>query len=362
MSRLSPDAALECLQALDTGLLMLRRGGVVGFLNPRAEEILAVRSPDAEERPVWELLGVDERSPLGPDSDVWSAFVLPPTQIACQPGGRDLILECRLVPLGRTGRVDGGLLLFDDVSESEEERAFQRNVERFSSIGNLSAIVAHEIRNPLTGIRTTIQYVQSKLPEGSPLRESLTDSIHEIDRIEQFTTDLLQFARPKTTEMVETNVNELIQKVLDHVELQCRERGIQLKRELTEDLPLIPLDRDAVQQALLNIVLNAIDAMPEGGVLRVSSSKRRYRTRLAVEVAVADTGSGVPEEILERIYDPFFTTKGSGGTGLGLSIALQVMQEHGGRIYLRNRPQGGAIFRLSFRVPEEREAGGGETA
>ena len=137
-----------------------------------------------------------------------------------------------------------------------------------------------------------------------------------------------------------------------HTAPRCEEQGIQLKQDLADDLPEIPLDFDAVRQALLNILLNALDAMPEGGALRLSSSCRRYRTRRAVEVAVADTGTGIPDEVLEKIYDPFFTTR-EGGTGLGLSITLQIVKEHGGRIYLRNRPQGGVIFRLSFPVPEE---------
>ena len=134
----------------------------------------------------------------------------------------------------------------------------------------------------------------------------------------------------------------------------AEDAGVQIKSEYGEELPAIPLDQDAVQQALLNIVLNALDAMPEGGLLRVTTSTRRYRSRRAVEVAVADTGTGIPEEMMEKIYDPFFTTRAN-GTGLGLSIALQIVKEHGGRIHVRNRLQGGAIFRLSFRVPEETE-------
>jgi signal transduction histidine kinase len=214
------------------------------------------------------------------------------------------------------------------------------------------------IRNPLTGIRTTIQFVETKLPKASPLKQDLDDAIKELDRIEQFTTDLLQFARPKISELQEANINDIVEKVLTHVAKRAEEQGVQIKSELGEDLPPIALDQDAVQQALLNIVINALDVMPEGGLLRVSSSSRRYRSRRAVEVAVADTGTGIPEEVIEKMYDPFFTTRGSGGTGLGLSIALQIVKEHGGRIHVRNRPQGGAIFRLSFRLPDENEGTG----
>jgi len=348
---LEPEVAQQCLTRLDVGLLLVGAGGEIHYVNPRGEEILEVRSEEANGRTVCDVLGLSPQGPLRPEGSVWQSFSLPPTQILAQGIDKEHTLECRVLPLGREEEADGGVLLLEDISESEEEREFQRNIDRFSSIGNISAVMAHEIRNPLTGIRTTIQFVQTKLPADSSLSEDLEDAIKELDRIEQFTTDLLQFARPKISELQQTNINDVIEKVLGHVAPRCSELSIQLKRDLADDLPEIPLDADAVRQALLNIVLNALDAMPDGGGLRLSSSCRRYRTRRAVEVAIADTGTGIPAEVVEKIYDPFFTTR-AGGTGLGLSITLQIVKEHGGRIYLRNRPQGGVIFRLSFPVPE----------
>lgn len=353
--QLEPETAQQCCDAFDLGLFVVDPDGTVRYLNPRAEELLEVRGEDAVGRPAAELLGIATDGPMGVGGPEWKKCALPAMQILGQRGEKELTLECRMVPLGRRNRPEAGLLIFEDASESAEEREFQRNIDRFSSVGNISAVMAHEIRNPLTGIRTTIQFVETKLAAGSPLRQDLDDAIKELDRIEQFTTDLLQFVRPKIAEVRESNINEVIEKVLGHVALRCEEMEVAVKRELNGDLPAIPIDRDAVHQALLNIVLNALDAMPEGGTLRVSTSTRRYRSRRAVEVAVADTGTGIPEEITEKIFDPFFTTRGPAGTGLGLSITLQIVKEHNGRIYVRNRPQGGVIFRLSFPVPEESE-------
>jgi signal transduction histidine kinase len=349
---LAPEVAQECLAGLDVGLFLVGPGGEIRYANSRAGEILDSRPAEIVGCRVHDILSLIPEGPLGPEGEVWQNFSLPPTQILAQRGEKELTLECRVLPSG--GGSDGsyGLLLMEDASESVEEREFQRNIDRFSSIGNLSAVMAHEIRNPLTGIRTTIQFVQTKLPQDSMLTVDLDDAIKELDRIEQFTTDLLQFARPKISELQQTNINDVIEKVMGHVSLRCAEMSIQVKQELSDELPEIPLDFDAVRQALLNILINALDAMPDGGTLRVSSSSRRYRNRRAVEVAIADTGTGISDEILEKIYDPFFTTRGAGGTGLGLSITLQIVKEHGGRIYVRNRPQGGVIFRLSFPVPE----------
>lgn len=353
--QLEPETAQQCCDAFDLGLFVVDPDGTVRYLNPRAEELLEVRGEEAIGRPAAELLGIAADGPLGVGGPEWKKCAFPTMQILGQRDEKELTLECRMIPLVRRHRPEAGLLIFEDASESAEEREFQRNIDRFSSVGNLSAVMAHEIRNPLTGIRTTIQFVETKLAAGSPLRQDLDDAIKELDRIEQFTTDLLQFVRPKIAEVRESNINEVIEKVLGHVALRCEEMEVQVKRELSGELPAIPIDRDAVYQALLNIVLNALDAMPEGGTLRVSTSTRRYRSRRAVEVAVADTGTGIPEEITEKIFDPFFTTRGPAGTGLGLSITLQIVKEHNGRIYVRNRPQGGVIFRLSFPVPEESE-------
>lgn len=352
---LEPESAVQCLAALDLGAIVLGRGGDVRYLNPVAQELFEARSEDAIGQPLAELMGLAPDGPLGLEGEVWRSFSLPATQILTHCGEKELALECRMLPLGRKSRPEGALLLVEDISESADEQAFQRNIDRFSSMGSLSAVIAHEIRNPLTGIRTTIQFVGTKLPTESPLRGDLEDAIKELDRIEQFTTDLLQFARPKISGLQPANVNDLIEKVLGNVTARCEEQSVQVRRELAEDLPQIPLDGDAVQQALLNIVINALDAMPEGGVLRLSSSTRRYRSRRAVEVAVADTGTGIAADTMEKIFDPFFTTRGAGGTGLGLSIALQIVKEHNGRINVRNRQQGGTIFRLSFPMPEEPE-------
>jgi signal transduction histidine kinase len=352
---LEPEVALQSLAALDLGVIVLGRGGDVRYLNPAAQELFEERAEDAVGEPLGSLIGLAPDGPLGPKGEAWETFALPATQILTQCGEKELALACRMLPLGRKSRPDGALLLVEDISESADEQAFQRNIDRFSSMGSLSAVIAHEIRNPLTGIRTTIQFVETKLPPASPLRSDLDDAIKEIDRIEQFTTDLLQFARPKIVELQPAHVNEIVEKVLANVTARCEEQSVQVRRELSEDLPLIPLDGDAIQQALLNIVINALDAMPGGGTLRISSSTRRYRSRRAVEIAVADTGTGIPAEIMEKVFDPFFTTRGSGGTGLGLSIALQVVREHFGRIYVRNRQQGGTIFRLSFPMPEDSE-------
>lgn len=337
------------LDSLDSGIIAVDTAGRILFVNRRAQELFNL-SPDAvRDRPIGEILQV--RSPSR------SASLWPPDtaesmtrEMVLSSGNGELTVETRWLPVvGNEGDL-GGILSFDDITESVGELEFQRRLDRFASIGNLSAVIAHEIRNPLTGIRTTIQFVGSKM-EG-PLRDDLVEVITELDRIEQFTTDLLQFARTKNLDRVPGDVNQVMEKVLDSLSAQLASSAIQVKRDFTPDLPGIPMDSDAMVQILLNILRNSMEAMPDGGTLRIATSSRRYRSRAAVEIAVHDTGCGIPEENLDRIFDPFFTTKNS-GTGLGLSISLQLVREQGGRVTVRNRSQGGVTFRLSFPVPQE---------
>ncbi|MDM7916166.1 MAG: ATP-binding protein [Candidatus Eisenbacteria bacterium] len=337
------------LDALDSGILAVDTAGKLLFVNRRAQELLGLNLEKVREKPIGEVVQVRFPARSGGLWPPETAESLGREMVVCT-ADRELTVEARWLPVQRDESGLGGILSFEDITDSVGELEFQRRLDRFASIGNLSAVIAHEIRNPLTGVRTTIQFVGSKMAD--PLRRELEDVITELDRIEQFTTDLLQFARPKSLERVPGDVNQVIEKVLDTPSAQLASSEIQVKKDLTPELPRIPMDPDAMHQVLLNIIRNAIESMPEGGSLRVVTSSRRYRSRTAVEIAASDTGCGIPEEDLDRIFDPFFTTKPS-GTGLGLAISLQLVQEQGGRITVRNRSQGGVTFRLSFPVPAE---------
>lgn len=340
------------LDSLDFGLVALDSEHQILLVNRKGLEILDARANQLLRKPLGDvLLSKTPGYSLWPDSR--AELGEEPREVMLEFEGRELLLQLRWIP-GSDGSGISSILAFEDVTERVGELEFQRRVDRFASVGELSAVIAHEIRNPLTGIRTTIQYVGSRLEGATALREDLEDAIKELDRIEQFTTDLLQFARPKSLQMIEQDLTPILVKVLDNLELQFEQSEITVKRELAESLPAFPMDPDAIQQVFLNLILNAVDAMPDGGQLRISTSSRWYRSRLAVEVAFHDTGCGIREEELDKIFDPFFTTRPN-GTGLGLSISLQILREHGGRINVRNRSQGGSTFRLSFPVESAEE-------
>jgi len=137
------------------------------------------------------------------------------------------------------------------------------------------------------------------------------------------------------------------------IELQLGDARVSLTKEWSDDVPIVYADPDLTQQVFLNLCLNAVQAMPEGGELHVETAVRRYRTRRSVvDVSFRDTGIGIPKDLMDKIFDPFFTTR-STGTGLGLSISVQIVREVGGTITAKNNPSGGATFRVSFPIPAE---------
>ena len=334
------------LDALEMGAVALDRERKVVYANRRIEELLGVEPGALLSLPGNRVFpGADARWLKGASRES-RAFRI-------EAGDRDLTLRGESVPMrDPDGEVAGSVVIAEAISESEDGE-FQKKIDRLVSLGELSAYVAHEIRNPLTGIRTTVQFVASKLRPKDSRRDDLNDVIQELDRIEQIITGLLMFARPPQAKSQACDVNQVVERTLDLLDLQFRDAGVNATRALAGELPLVIADPDLLQQVLLNLCLNAIQAMPQGGELTLTTGVRRYRTkRSLVEVSVADTGAGIPKELMEKIFDPFFTTR-SMGTGLGLPISVQIVRDVGGLITAKNNAGGGATLRVSFPVPAE---------
>ncbi len=342
----APGLPTQVLDALDQVVVALDRDRKILYANRRTEELLGVTAESLVGQSAKDLFqGLDARWLKGASSE--------PRDFRVQAEGREVTLKAEAVPM-RTdaGEVLGSVILADPVAETEDGE-FQKKIDRLVSLGELSAYVAHEIRNPLTGIRTTVQFVSSKLKPTDSRREDLDDVIKELDRIEQIITGLLLFARPQSGRPTLMSVQDVLEKTLAGIELQLKDQEVEVERDYAADLPEVWIDADLVQQVFLNLCLNATQAMPQGGRLTVTTGVRRYRTRRSfVDVSVSDTGKGIPKEAMEKIFDPFFTTR-SMGTGLGLSISLQIVRDHGGVITAKNNAQGGATFRVSFPLPAD---------
>ena len=233
--------------------------------------------------------------------------------------------------------------------------------EKFISLGRLSAGVAHEIRNPLNAMKGAIVHLQRRRPE-DPLIEEYTKLIlEEIERLNSFVTDFLYLAKESVPKLIPTNLNELIQNTLALFEEPMEARGIQLTMNLEAPLPLIRIDPHQMEQVLINLLINARDAMPEGGALEISTHHERNEgegDRLGkIVLSIKDNGIGIPPEHQAHIFDPFFSLK-KGGTGLGLPITLGIVESHGGRLVVQGIAGKGTVVTLE--LPVTAFAGGEE--
>jgi signal transduction histidine kinase len=250
------------------------------------------------------------------------------------------------------------LALFFDLSRRKEVEAEVRRAERLAALGRLSAGVAHEIRNPLAGIRTTAELLKTRLPDGDErvrFTEVILEETHRLDRI---VGSLLQFAKPAEPKLEPIDLGALLDRAVQLASGKASEHRVSIRRSSPRSGPIPLADRDQILQVLLNLILNAIEATPAGGEVRVGATGPAGRAG-TVTIRVEDGGDGVPASIRERIFDPFFTTK-PGGTGLGLSISEHIVRRHGGTIRME-KPAGAAhatIVSFAGRTPAPSARGG----
>jgi signal transduction histidine kinase len=233
--------------------------------------------------------------------------------------------------------------------ELERAQAEARRSERLAALGHLSAGLAHEIRNPLGVIKGSAEMLHQKLEGSNPLARELAGYISsEVNRASALVTRFLDFARPLRTETRLQQVTALLDQSLNSVAEHWKGGTVTVQREYGGDLPLVSLDEKLCEQAFLNLIQNAYEAMePEGGSLSVQVSSARSNGRDGVEVRLRDTGPGVPAEMRDQIFNPFVTTK-STGVGLGLSIVSKIVDEHHGTIRLEKADGKGAGFVIFF--------------
>lgn len=216
------------------------------------------------------------------------------------------------------------------------------SAERLATAGKMAASFAHEIRNPLSSMRMLAQILMRKQDLSEARRkQSMEYILEEIERIDVIVKGFMDFARPAFLDPAPHDLNQVLQEVLDLMAANLNHHQILLIKKFAPDLPAIPLDRDKLKQAFMNIVLNAMDAMPEGGTLEILTLQDSDRVR----IDVVDTGVGIPPEDLNRLFEPFFTTK-SQGTGLGLANAKRVLEQHGGDIQGKSVVEQGTTISL----------------
>jgi signal transduction histidine kinase len=221
--------------------------------------------------------------------------------------------------------------------------------DRLASIGEMAAGIAHEIKNPLTGIASAITIINDDFSTSDPRKEILGEVLEQVKRMDKTVNDLLFFGRPTDPEPVCTDINTVLRKTLIFASQHRGSQGgvIEKVLDLQKDLPPVYVDPKQIQQVFLNLILNAIQAMQSGGILTIKSTLIHEESQHWVTVSISDTGQGIPSQILGKIFTPFFTTKAQ-GTGLGLAICHKLVEQQGGTIRVESEDGKGTDFYIEL--------------
>lgn len=357
--------ARNILQSIPTGILTINRSGVITAVNPTAEAVL--------KRPAADLLGTSYGSVF-----VRGELIREVLEMALKNhrhttqkdlpyegvNGRLQTIRVSTVELtGDDGQPAGILLQAQDVTEwlGLEQRV--RIAEKLAALHTLSAGVAHELRNPLSAMDLNLHLLEEELQEQGPLKRRTAHYLQilnaECRRLSAILDNFMKFARPSSIDTHEVDVHCVIEHIVALMQLEAQEHRIHLEHTIEKDLPPILGDETQISQVLVNVVVNAFHALAEGGCCHITATTCTADGKRWVEITVRDTGVGIPEEALPRLFDPFYTTKPS-GSGLGLAIAYRIMQDHGGLISVSSAPATGTSVALRFPAlvtqPQEIEA------
>jgi PAS domain S-box-containing protein len=324
------------------------------MVNKAAERLLPLIPGELAEHRLWEIINDDEISSfvyrtLEAEDSVWDV------EFNLEHQGATRILLLSLFPLVRNGHVTGNILRVEDVTERKSKEARLRRAESLASLTTLAAGVAHEIKNPLGSIGIHIQLIQKEL---AALEETERERIQsyidvvneEVNRLNKIVVDFLFAVRPMNVELTDQDMNGVLEDLLEFVRYELEENDIELDADLQSDLPKVQLDDKYFKQAVMNIVKNSLAAMPQGGRLTVKTRCRGDN----VELVISDTGEGMSEDVREKIFEPYFTTKDF-GSGIGLTLVYKVVKEHMGEINVKSEEGKGTTFVLTFPIPQREQ-------
>lgn len=344
----------QVLESLDDGILVTDVEHRVIMHNKSSERLLPLSFRDGAEGMIWDVIldsdiaGFVQRNLQNQESVADMEFAL-------DYKGMQRILAISLLPLVHDGHIQGSILHVEDVSEKRGRDARLRRAESLASLTTLAAGVAHEIKNPLGSMGIHLQLIEKQLSqeegfEGSPVSQYLTIINEEVERLNKIVVDFLFAVRPMDIELHECDLNVTVGELLRFVQFELDQANIELATNLDESLPHVMLDEKYFKQALLNMIKNAISAMPQGGVLSVSTSQHGNEALLRL----SDTGTGIDDSVLDKIFEPYFTTKDF-GSGIGLTLVYKVVKEHMGEISVISQKGKGTTFTVVLPIPQHEQ-------
>ncbi len=348
----------DIIQNMTNGLIAIDKRGHITAFNPAASKMLGYQPEQMLNHTLAETLhGADPLIEMF-NSTLNSGRACPRKEItAHHSDGHQMPVSVSTAVLGTDNGSHspiGVVGVMEDLSEIKALEAEYRRLDRLAVLGEMSAVVAHEIRNPIAGIAVGVEYLTRNVPEDSAESQGVALIRGEIQRVNHILEDILFIARPLKLEPGTHQLPPIITVVLRRRQAEIEENGITVSSHYQDNLPSLYVDNRRLEQVFANLIINAIQAMPDGGELTLSaqlsaspSTKMQY-----IEITISDTGQGISDEARQRIFDPFFTTK-SKGTGLGLSVARGIIEAHRGTLHLHSEPGKGTCFTLTLPVSKE---------
>jgi len=346
------DYTSKLLETMDSGVLSVDQRNIIQTINRKSEEIFQVKrdevlNRDAEEvipllvggKSIYEL-GLKEGKKIEREIEL-------KTKDGIQ---KNLEISTSFLQ-GEQNQSGGMVILVRDITRlkmmSEE---INRN-KRLVSLGQMASAIAHEIRNPLSSIRGLAQYLWQSSAEEDKQKDDLKIIMKEVDRLNQLINEILDFSRPKKLNISRFPINEMIKELVNLLKLESKEKEINFQLDQDNSPQNIFADKDLIRQALMNVILNSIQAVPRQGKIAISLQLSSYQELKAVLITVRDDGAGIREAELSHIFDPFFTTR-SQGTGLGLSIAHNIIEMHHGGITVSSELDKGTEVKIFIPIGE----------
>ena len=341
------------ISRLPLGIIAVDRQGRIETCNEVAAGMCAASTAGLIGRPAGkvlpELIAEQLKDPLSTEEVIDREIRLSPEHGST--GGEQMTVMLSAVPIrDREQQLIGRVVLLHDITRMQEmEKEVQRH-ERLVALGKMAAGVAHEIRNPLSSIKGLATLLGSGDRENRQEEQAARLLVSEVERVNRSISELLDFARPQALDLRSVKLNELLNNSLQLVKADAQSLGVELKFQPASEPPTIRLDADRITQVLLNLYLNSLQAMPDGGTLEVGLDWKPETKKVAIRVR--DTGGGIAPEILPRITDPYFTTKPE-GSGLGLALVQKIIDDHGGRMEFASQPNQGTTVTIT--LPAEQE-------
>lgn len=332
------------VESLPVGIIATDGAGHIQMVNAAAEEISGISADRIINRPSTEVLPEVLSRPLA-SQDRYPGKPHSAESVIETPEGRSRSLFTTVLSVADDeGNLTGDVLLIQDVSELRQLESELRRSERMAALGKMAAGVAHELRNPLSSIKGLAVLLKAKVagdPEGNQTADVL---VKEVERLNRSISELLDYARPEKLQLEPVSLRTILEKATTLVGIDAESLGVAISTAYLPDGDIALVDEDKMNQVFLNLLLNALQAMVNGGELNIRTELDKQMILCIIE----DNGEGIAKENLSRIFDPYFTTK-SDGTGLGLALSAKIVEEHGGSITLESRHGYGT--RVMVRLP-----------